>query len=1040
MAASIRIQPNGLVTDPSRLLAGDGGLIEANNVAFRAPGLVQPRAAIEYLVNEEAANTDFDTALHAREWSSGLEPTTVVALTSTDSDDLISIFRDDEPTPLIALTGEYDATRTRVYSELADGRMIWTLPNGLRCMDSQNDDPIDEIPGIGAFARMPGAPRIQGRFNYVPSSPAFLSAGETTAYRFTIVRWVTDASGRRIPVEGPPSDRYVVWNNSVNECGVEISAKFAGCVRPGDEVRVYRTPTNGVGGADPGDLMILRLSYTYEDGDPQVFSSIYDTLDGSEFSGPALYTNDGVEGPTRANYRIRTARDLASYQGKLFYGGGDAGWRQSTTLSRVGPAPVAQEIQRTLSSTRTATATADWGIGDTVVTNVPGAFFQYLAVGQYLTGGTTNGPLANATGLGGKIVSWDSGAGTITIDTEATGAGTNQHLIAWDWVGWANEFGDEYRVYAPLVVAGGSTQTSPATNAQGSYTSTEGVMPTIGGGTDGIVAGAVEWTFSDSYGPLTYQTEPVPVMYSATGADPNIGITITIEYDASFANPTNTNIPDEMSFYGLPRIAITSSKPLAFSTPVGNSYEDAVFANQDSPATLWWSKINQPESVPLGNFAIVGDSSQPISRILATTDRLWILKPDGLFTAYGAGDTAESITIQPVDSTFRMIDTAADEGVHARCSTWATKCRDTVFAWTRNGIFAIGSGGIRRVDGPIENDIRAITPSFNSTQAEASIGLPFCAASERDAIVVFGSAGIAGESALPGFCYVMHAESGMWATWTAPFQESDPEDYKIPSRVSGYGASVAGLLRLPMAYGYASYLDVTSNNSARTANTSLADDLFPVTGDRFFPAGWAANRYEIIGIDEDNPMLVTWTGVGGPPPVGSRFKDADGNWFVVISSTQTIIWTSLVASTDGDVNPVVGDLLDVHYAVPRVVTFSANQPPFTEKHFKTSYAHYQIIRAGTSFDVDWRARGHLSGEAPTRTVVYDDSYLTNPEAFPTTMSADLEFDQAISVPTQVARARGVELKITDTQADTWFAIDGLTLTYDAETERIERRR
>ena len=68
MPTSMRIVPRGLVTDPSRLVAGDGGLIQAQNVVFRSEGLVETRAALEMVDNETAFDADATTMTHSPEW------------------------------------------------------------------------------------------------------------------------------------------------------------------------------------------------------------------------------------------------------------------------------------------------------------------------------------------------------------------------------------------------------------------------------------------------------------------------------------------------------------------------------------------------------------------------------------------------------------------------------------------------------------------------------------------------------------------------------------------------------------------------------------------------------------------------------------------------------------------------------------------------------------------------------------------------------------------------------------------------------------
>ena len=1031
----MRIVPRGLVTDPSRLVAGDGGLVDAQNVVFRSEGLIEPRAALSFVGNEAVyglAGFGIDTVpLHSREWDSD----TVTAFGSTDTDYLISIARETDAFPLITMGGEYNTAEVRVFSELADGRCIWTFPNGLRCLDQSDQEPSDNVEvGHGAFMRMPGAARVAPYYvGYNAGGSGFLGVNETTAYRFTIVRWIETENRTRVPIEGAPSDRYVVQNRGATAANVTIGIDLSGMVRSGDELRIYRTPTEGTAGGDPGDEMILRYSQVCTGPNELIAFDDYAAAD--EFGGPALYTNSSQQGGTRANYRLRTSRDLALYQGKLFYGGGDAGWRQSTTVKRVGPV-VDSDKSETLLSVRSTGTTVDWIDESPIITGVQAGVFPYLSIGQLVTGYDAGIPNAaptspNAVGLYGFIVGFDSGAGTITLDRDATATQTNLDIVAWDWIAWTDANETSYRVYAPYVTVGSSTLNDPdgSTSAHGGSLGVMRVQPTT---VDNIDFGTVEQVFIDQYNDsMTTEWSPIARMYSQTGADPNIGITVTVEYDGSYGNMPIVASPDTMSFYALPRIAITSSKPAAFTTPVGRTYNESAPANRDSVATLWWSKINQPESVPLGNFAIVGDASQPISRIFATIDRLWILKPDGLYCAYGSGDTEDSITIQLVDGTFRMIDTADEAANTARCSTWAAKCRDTVFAWSRNGIMAIGSGGVSRIDSAIETDVRSFTPSYNATQVEQTLGTPFCSASEREAIVVFGSSGVEGESPVPGCCYVYHVETGAWATWTAipntMSSEGVTSDFLVPTHCGGYGASVSGLLRMPNYFGYLMYLDVPSNNTARLASTALASDVYPVTGDRVNVDFWANTITNVA----DN--VVTWDDLGPATIPGARWKDAAGDWFWTLSTSYGIETLSVVSGT-----PIVGALQDCHYAVDRVVTFAANQPPFTEKHFLSCWAHFQLIRAGTQFTTQWRARGHVAGEAPTLTVVYDlpggANYLEQ------RLDNDLEYDKAISIPTETSRARGVEMTLTDAQADVYFAMDGLTMQYEAETVRIEGRR
>lgn len=53
------------------------------------------------------------------------------------------------------------------------------------------------------------------------------------------------------------------------------------------------------------------------------------------------------------------------------------------------------------------------------------------------------------------------------------------------------------------------------------------------------------------------------------------------------------------------------------------------------PGVIYWSKPDEPEHVPLGNFAYVGDQRKAILGLVPTRDALFILKEDGVFRLTG---------------------------------------------------------------------------------------------------------------------------------------------------------------------------------------------------------------------------------------------------------------------------------------------------------------------------------------------------------------------------------------------------------------------
>jgi hypothetical protein len=77
-------------------------------------------------------------------------------------------------------------------------------------------------------------------------------------------------------------------------------------------------------------------------------------------------------------------------------------------------------------------------------------------------------------------------------------------------------------------------------------------------------------------------------------------------------------------------------------------------------AGLAWSEQDEPEAVPLDNFAIVGDASEIGQRLIALKDTLFVFKNDGLWKVTDDG-TTDGVDLQPVDPTVRLV--ASDSAV-----------------------------------------------------------------------------------------------------------------------------------------------------------------------------------------------------------------------------------------------------------------------------------------------------------------------------------------------------------------------------------------
>ena len=92
------------------------------------------------------------------------------------------------------------------------------------------------------------------------------------------------------------------------------------------------------------------------------------------------------------------------------------------------------------------------------------------------------------------------------------------------------------------------------------------------------------------------------------------------------------------------------------------SWEQAlpiVSTNEERPNRIYFSKFNQPESVPIVNYIDVGSANAPINRIVPLRDGVMVLKQDGVFRISNA---APPFTVTPIDYNIRILadNTAAE--------------------------------------------------------------------------------------------------------------------------------------------------------------------------------------------------------------------------------------------------------------------------------------------------------------------------------------------------------------------------------------------
>lgn len=115
---------------------------------------------------------------------------------------------------------------------------------------------------------------------------------------------------------------------------------------------------------------------------------------------------------------------------------------------------------------------------------------------------------------------------------------------------------------------------------------------------------------------------------------------------------------------------------------------------------IYFSKVQQYESVPFLRFIDVGSKNFPIQRIFGLTDGIIVLKDDGVFAVYG--ETFESLVVQQIDNSAIIVAPATGAVLDNR-----------VYYLSRQGVVFANMNGVALVSRDIEEDMLQYLSSGN---------------------------------------------------------------------------------------------------------------------------------------------------------------------------------------------------------------------------------------------------------------------------------------------------------------------------------------
>jgi hypothetical protein len=598
---------------------------------------------------------------------------------------------DDNNGNLSYFFGTYNsASEYRIKSTSARGNFYFTTDNGVMRISAQN---ANEFTTESGFIRSAGIPfPIQPTAQINTSVTGFLGVGLQCGYK--VVFGYRDNNNNDLL--GSPSSALVITNNTATpNVGIDLTFKLPSQINSQQNYyRVYRTQGTEV--AD--DLYRLVYQGAINSNDINLGQITYtDKLsDESWYSGITLYTNSTDEGPLASNDPPPFSEDIATYSNHTFY---------SNTRQQ-------HQILLSLQSTSSFTANSS------TITFTDGSItstYTYVNTSENIT-------------LKHVLISNDPNP---TIAANET---------ARSLVRVINAQNDEFFNASFLPAGAADIITGNVLIRKKDYSTTP------------IYIGSLDLTTVSSYSP---EINKIFTNIVSTGASATINTTVNHDF-ISKSNVFIFGADTVKSINGLQRIsnltANTFQIPIEVTSIILNGYTmttNYASNNYDFGNRLYYSKYNQPESVPFGNYFDIGSKDKPIKRIVALRESLFIFKQDGIYRL--TGDSISNFSVALFDNTNIIV--APDTAV---------VLDNQIFVFTTQGIIKLSEVGFEVISLPIkEKFIPYITSNPNIST------LPFGVSYQTDRAYLVWTVSSKLDT-YPTVCYRYSLSTGCWTEWQEP--------------------------------------------------------------------------------------------------------------------------------------------------------------------------------------------------------------------------------------------------------------------------------
>lgn len=630
----------------------------------------------------------------------GIAPGTSISSITDNNTLVISIAATASAT--VALTfvvnvSEIDAG-LRIKSIESNGNFYFTTSQGIKKISAANA--ADLSSAIISDAGMPPALDLKATINSITTG--FFTNDNSVGYR--MVWGINDANQNLIL--GTPSSRVVLYNSFSTSATVNLTFSIPQGITTADFYQVYRTALIS-GANDPGDEQQLVYEANPTNSDlNNGFIKINDITPDS-FRGANLYTNPNTgDGILQSNDRPPLAKDITSFKNYIFYANTQTRQQKQINLLSVAALVSGTSTLTITDGTTSNTYTFVTGVAE-VTTFTAIANTAHALAGRYVTinsasnetqyyiwfyDGTGVDPaIAGKTGIKVTIANGDSDA-TVAGDVRTILAGYSDFVVT----GATNQFIlTNSSVGIAIDATAGTSGFAVAINTQGvgeDFVNKKILISALS-----TVAQKVDDTARSIVRVINRNSAEIVYAYYLSGPTDVPGQILfqekTLGAATFYFNVDSTATGGEFD----PTLPISGNSVIS---------DNEAFANR-----IYYSKLQQPDAVPILNTIDVGARDKKILRILALRDNLFVLKEEGIFRISGL---IAPFTLSLFDSSTLL-----------KAPDSAVVLNNLIYCYSSQGVATISDTGVSVVSRPIEDKLIKLTTANFTNFSTATFGVSY---------------------------------------------------------------------------------------------------------------------------------------------------------------------------------------------------------------------------------------------------------------------------------------------------------------------------